>query len=252
MGGKVVHTANLPNSSARFLDVGCGTGTVSYDLAREYPSAKVYGIDLSPIQIIDNKPPNVEFIKGDLFNLAGNDARLAPGTYDFVFSRLLICGMTEWVTYLKTVASLLKPGASCEFQEFTWEHFRDGVEIAKKWKWMQAAYDGAKKQGLDLDCGKHMADYSREAGFVDIQTRFYAVPTGPWATEFNPQSELIGREYEATEIPFHLVTQKKMVDWTQYSEEDRQMLAEECERTLDSEREGRYFPLIVTTAKKPR
>ena len=251
VGGNVLHTVNLADSpTTRFLDVGCGTGTVAYDIGRQYPSSRVFGVDLSPIQILDNKPPNVEIIRGDLFELAGQDERLQPGSFDFVFSRLLICGMTDWIKYLKTVAYLLKPGAPCEFQEFTWQHHRNGEVISSGWKWMQAAYDGARKQGLDLDCGKHMADYARQAGLRDIKTKFYAVPAGIWAADSNPQSEAIGKEYQETEVGFHLVAQRKMVDQTQYSEEERRMLAEDCERTLEAEREGRYWPLIVTLARR--
>ncbi|KAF2235747.1 S-adenosyl-L-methionine-dependent methyltransferase [Viridothelium virens] len=203
VGGNVLHTTALPDSpDARFLDIGCGTGSVTYDIARQFPSAKVYGLDLSAIQILDDKPPNVEFVKGDLFELAGHDERLQLGSFDFVFSRLLICGMTDWVKYLKTVASLLKRGAPCEFQEYTWEHYRDGKRVGLEWRWLQAARAGAKKRGLDLDCGKHMAGYAHNAGLVGITQKTYDVPAGTWMAKSNPQAEIMGIDSERAEIVF--------------------------------------------------
>ncbi|KAI9654356.1 MAG: hypothetical protein M1821_006672 [Bathelium mastoideum] len=252
VGGNVLHTKNLENiPEARFLDIGCGTGAVTYEIARQFPKAKVYGIDLSTIQILDNKPPNVEFIKGNIFDLAGNDPRFQLGSFDFVFSRLLICGMTDWVKYLKTVASLLKPGAPCEFQEFTWEHYINGERVDTKWKWMQACKEGSRRQGLDLFIGKTMPGYARDAGLTDIGQKEYAVPTGRWVAKSNPQAAVIGNFFEESETTFFLLAIKRMVDETQCSEEERKGLAEECERVCSAEREGRAWPLIVTTARKP-
>lgn len=47
MHGKVFQAAVPPNIK-RVLDVGCGTGIVTRYFGRSFPSADVYGIDLSP------------------------------------------------------------------------------------------------------------------------------------------------------------------------------------------------------------
>lgn len=61
------------------LDVGCGTGIVTCELARRFPSASVIGIDASRVPISKDTPANVMFIQGDIHELIKMDERL--GTY---------------------------------------------------------------------------------------------------------------------------------------------------------------------------
>ena len=49
LGGKL-QLAPVPKDSQNVLDIGTGTGIWAIDFADEYPSAKVVGTDLSPIQ----------------------------------------------------------------------------------------------------------------------------------------------------------------------------------------------------------
>ena len=49
LGGKL-HLAPIPGDVQNVLDIGTGTGIWAIDFADEYPSARVIGTDLSPIQ----------------------------------------------------------------------------------------------------------------------------------------------------------------------------------------------------------
>lgn len=100
MKGKITH-APL-ESPTKILDVGCGTGIVTRHLGTIYPSASVYGIDISPVppttasDAIPTTPPNVDYIVGDIRKLAEEDDRLKAANFDCIFQRLLVCGMTQW------------------------------------------------------------------------------------------------------------------------------------------------------------
>ena len=95
MNGVTVH-APVTNTK-QVVDVGCGTGVVTCYLGERYPDALVWGIDLSPIPAIHHrKPNNVTFVQGDFLTLAAGDGRLAKGSTDLIFNRLLILGMTDW------------------------------------------------------------------------------------------------------------------------------------------------------------
>lgn len=80
------------------------TGAVTQHLSLTYPNAStIYGIDISPVPYIRRpKPPpsSISYIQGDVKRFSKTDARLALGTFDYVFSRLLVCGMTDWAAYI--------------------------------------------------------------------------------------------------------------------------------------------------------
>ncbi|RIB29681.1 S-adenosyl-L-methionine-dependent methyltransferase, partial [Gigaspora rosea] len=70
----------LSKPGAKVLDIGCGLGSWSFDIATTYPLAKVIGLDISPHQPTQIIPKNFEFIK------ANTQERLPfdDNTFDFV------------------------------------------------------------------------------------------------------------------------------------------------------------------------
>jgi 2-polyprenyl-3-methyl-5-hydroxy-6-metoxy-1,4-benzoquinol methylase len=87
---------------------------VTNELGAAFPDAKVYGIDLTPVPALRPKLENIEYIEGNVFELTspGVDTRIEKGSFDYVFSRFLMAGMTEWERYVKLCAALTKPGVS--------------------------------------------------------------------------------------------------------------------------------------------
>ena len=78
MHGDIIHA---PIEHPKFiLDVCCGTGIVTRELGRRFPSATVIGIDTSKVvSSEDDKPANVSFLEGSLHDLVGRHELL--GTY---------------------------------------------------------------------------------------------------------------------------------------------------------------------------
>ncbi|KAJ4419232.1 hypothetical protein N0V85_001111 [Neurospora sp. IMI 360204] len=71
----------------KILDLGCGTGKWTVEVADKFPFAKVVGVDLSPIQPVMN-PENVEWWVDDVedeeenfFETEGNDYALVHARY---------------------------------------------------------------------------------------------------------------------------------------------------------------------------
>lgn len=102
---------------SRILDIGCGVGTVTRWLGLQFPESTVIGVDLSPVPDWGNTPPNVRYLQGDVKDLAGKHDELSYGTFDLVFSRLLILGMVDRPTYVDTAGKLARPGGFVEMQE---------------------------------------------------------------------------------------------------------------------------------------
>jgi len=72
----------LSPSASKILDVGTGGGAWCLEVAKEYPNATVYGLDISPITCPD-KPENCQFVVGNL----NEGLKFDDNSFDFVHSR---------------------------------------------------------------------------------------------------------------------------------------------------------------------
>ena len=68
------------------VDVGCGSGAWAIQVAGAYPSARVWGVDISPVQPMI-VPHNCEFIVHNLNAGLGFD----NGSVDLVQGRHMCC-----------------------------------------------------------------------------------------------------------------------------------------------------------------
>lgn len=102
------------------LDIGTGSGSWVIEVAKLYSTARVIGIDLSPIQPL-TVPPNAEFQVGDLTTDLGAFHEMS---FDFIHSRLVKLGVLEWQWdhYIQQAFTLLKPAIG-------WAQFGESSEI---------------------------------------------------------------------------------------------------------------------------
>lgn len=257
MKGRIIH-APL-KTPTKILDVGCGTGIVTRHLGTLHPSASIYGIDISPVppptasDAIPSTPPNVTYIIGDIRSLALSDSRLQAGSCDCVFQRLLVCGMTDWQSYVLQVTHLLRPGGWLEIHDYAeiWYSARESDRvISGEWKWQRAMRKGAEELGLDLDIGLHAQDYMRKAGLVDVRVERYVVPFGTWMADERPETRRIGEDqsrdlggvFSGSILP-------GVTRGLGLGEGEMEELRGECGRCLGGE-EGKYWWFYVTVGRK--
>jgi SAM-dependent methyltransferase len=94
----------------RLLDVGCGTGYFSRDMARR--GAQVVGVDVSPRMVEHARrheaasPLGIEYRVGDAAEIA---AWFAPGSFDMATSCMALQDMPDIPTVLRAVHAVLKP-----------------------------------------------------------------------------------------------------------------------------------------------
>ena len=174
-------TAEVP-APRTIVDLGCGTGVVLDELAVKFPSATdIIGIDITPLESSSSRDSRISFIQGNMHNLMATGPRLAAGTADFVFSRLLIYAITDWPAYIREIFTLLKSGGRAELQDFCDQMFlSDGpaldLDRPSRWEWLHLYREGARNKGLDLDCATKFARWMRECGFVDVKATEYTMP----------------------------------------------------------------------------
>ncbi|KAF0542488.1 S-adenosyl-L-methionine-dependent methyltransferase [Gigaspora margarita] len=107
---------NLLNQDGTMvLDSGTGAGSWVLEMAAKYTKSKFIGMDISQVQPEENKPPNVEFIQGNLLERLPFD----DNTFDFIFQRFLFVGIPadKWPSVINELVRILKPGGYLELVE---------------------------------------------------------------------------------------------------------------------------------------
>ena len=106
-------TGLRPGGSA--LDVACGSGKLTAQLARLAQGGRVVGLDFSPqmLQVAGRTHPDLEFIEGDALNLPFDDSSFDAATIAFGLRNLAdpVRGLREMtrVARLAVVLEFVKP-----------------------------------------------------------------------------------------------------------------------------------------------
>lgn len=257
MNGNIIHSPVDKADIRRILDVGCGTGVVTDYLGRTFPSADVVGLDLSSVPQIQgrDRPANVRFLQGNVMTgppsswKGHGDAGLPnEQAFDLIYSRLLVCGMTEWSRFLKTELALLKPGGWAEVHDLDWVWYdKAGNNISDSWPWWQTLRAAGEKQGLDFLCGSSAKGRMEEAGFPDVQVKEYYWPYGgQWETD---EAYREFGEYVATgmvDLVWHVIDRLM----TASSREEKDQMRMDMMRDFEPQ-EGKHWKFYVTCGRKP-
>ena len=90
------------------LDVGCGPGTITVDLADRVAPGRVLGIDASPDVIAQARAAaggRAVFVVGDAYRLG-----LSDGTFDVVHAHQTLQHLTDPVAAIGELRRVLRPG----------------------------------------------------------------------------------------------------------------------------------------------
>ncbi len=93
------------------VDLGCGTGELTVELARRLPESRVLGVDGSPRMLEKARAAGatgVTFEQGDLLDVAGE--------YDLVFSHAVLHWIDDHPALFPRLWSMVRPGGQIAFQ----------------------------------------------------------------------------------------------------------------------------------------
>ncbi|KAF5856935.1 hypothetical protein ETB97_006516 [Aspergillus alliaceus] len=189
---------------SKAVDVGCGTGIATIQMAKVFPSVKVYGLDLSPVPEDVRKlaPANTSWAMGNILEVdhgqstsnVMNREIFTPSELDYIFGKMLFLGINDWSRYFTTAAEALRPGGIIEHQDLDWKfyRFRTSECLSDGWEWHRAVVAGTEHAGLSTRAGSDAAKFMRDAGLevLSIQTfEFSFVPSSK-----TPDSQAMGRD----------------------------------------------------------
>ena len=111
--------AALPDMDAPCcVDLACGTGDMTFLLAKRYPGGKILGIDLTEAMLVRAREANrfahVEFRQGDMAATGLPDASM-----DIVTGGYALRNAAELVSALREIRRILKPGGVAAFLDFS-------------------------------------------------------------------------------------------------------------------------------------
>lgn len=177
------HTWRTAENSAGFLlphlqrgqlvlDVGCGPGTISADLARRVVPGSVIGIDLS-LEVIElarrgaeaTDGLNVSFQVGDVYDL-----QFADSSFDVVYAHQVLQHLSDPVRALREMRRVLAPGGLVAVRDADYGKFLWSPRDPRLERWLVLYHDITKRNGAEADAGRYLVDWVRDAGFESWTT----------------------------------------------------------------------------------
>ncbi|KAH9826687.1 S-adenosyl-L-methionine-dependent methyltransferase [Teratosphaeria destructans] len=254
MYGNIFHDP-ISAHPGRILDVGCGTGVTTLELAQKYPGADVYGVDLSAAftAVTDSHPrlDNLHFVQGDIGELINaQKAPFSPGNFDYVFSRLLILGVADWPAHIAVLSGLLAKNGSIELQEVTLDAYSPSSPTEPlTWSFLKALQQDYAAVGLDFNAGSHLsARMKATPGLADVHAQRYRVMC---TMEGATQAEQRLAEYmNGTLVPFLGLMFDTLPAKAGRGEGERRRLKEDVALRHENFEAGTHMEFWVAWARK--
>ncbi len=152
----------------KILDVGCGPGTITADLAGRVPQGHVTGIDTEPAIVgqareLAGAGGNLDFTTGDVYALGYPD-----DTFCVVHAHQVLQHLTDPVRALREMRRVCKPGGLIaardgDYGTFTW--YPDAPVLDD---WLDLYHRVARGNGGEPDAGRRLHAWARQSGLTDV------------------------------------------------------------------------------------
>ncbi|MFI8519663.1 methyltransferase domain-containing protein [Streptomyces sp. NPDC085481] len=154
------------------LDVGCGPGTITADLAARVAPGRVTAVDTAQDVLpkaraaaAERGVDNVEFAVADVHALDFPD-----DSFDIVHAHQVLQHVGDPVRALREMRRVCRPGGvvaarDSDYGAFTWFPEHPGLD-----RWAELYQRVARANGGEPDAGRRLFSWARQAGFTEITT----------------------------------------------------------------------------------
>lgn len=154
---------------ADLLDVGCGPGTITVDLAARVAPGRVLGLDVSPDPLPEARAAaaragvEVTFEVGSVYALD-----LPDDSFDVVHAHQVLQHLTDPVAALREMARVCRPGGvvavrDVDYATVTWFPANPGLD-----RWLELYSAVARANGAEPDAGRRLVAWAHAAGLRDV------------------------------------------------------------------------------------
>jgi SAM-dependent methyltransferase len=155
---------------ARVLDVGCGPGTITIDIARRTAPGDVVGIDVAPEVIAVARAAateagvgNVRFDVGDLYALDARDA-----SFDVVHAHQVLQHLADPVAALGELRRVCAPDGvvaarDADYAAMVWHPAFPELD-----RWLELYRTQARRNGGEPDAGRLLLAWAQASGFTTV------------------------------------------------------------------------------------
>lgn len=169
VANSAAYLAPLLRPGMSLLDIGCGPGTLTVDLARHVAPGRVLGID-AVADVLGGARDHaadagvaVEFRAGDVYHLD-----IPDDTFDVVHAHQVLQHLTDPVAALREMRRVAKPGGiiavrDADYGAFTWYPASSGLD-----DWLHLYRDLTIANRAECNAGRHLVSWFERAGFTDV------------------------------------------------------------------------------------
>jgi ubiquinone/menaquinone biosynthesis C-methylase UbiE len=179
------HTWRTAENSAGFLlphlipgmsllDVGCGPGTITADLASRLAPGRVVGIDPAAAVIetaaVTHVADNLSFAVGSVYALDHAD-----DSFDIVFAHQVLQHLSDPVAALREMRRVVRPGGLVAVRDSDYGAFVWSPADPVLSRWSQLYHELTVRNRAEADAGRFLHIWARRAGFTELR-----VSTSNW------------------------------------------------------------------------
>lgn len=160
----------------RLLDIGCGPGTLTLDLAERVAPGQVLAIDRAE-GVLDVARENaarrgiatVRYASGDAYDLRAHGLDLDDGSFDVVHMHQVLQHLGEPVAAMREARRVLAAGGVFAA--------RESLYASKTWtpdepmldRWLELYLEVSRRNRGEPDAGRYLLSWALQAGFADVR-----------------------------------------------------------------------------------